>query len=278
MRRMLFALLVVLAHFAGGNVACVFAQSEQRESGGEESELPELETDRDAFTPATSTAGCGLTIVESSYSFIDHRSVTGTHSFPELLVRYGMSDRIELRLGWNYEIGGGGDVSGDEGSADMGAGGIERDSKLLYGFKAAVTEQDGWRPRSVAILQGYTPTSGETTASDVVFAYAFGWEFDNHWRLDSSIRYGTSHELRDEFNEWAPSVVLRIPLSEQWTIHVEYFGIFSQGAEQEFSRSYFSPGVHYLLTPNLELGVRVGWGLTEDAPRFFSNVGIGWRF
>ena len=27
-----------------------------------------------------------------------------------------------------------------------------------------------------------------------------------------------------------------------------------------------------------ELGVRVGWGLTEDAPNFFSNVGVGWRF
>ena len=44
------------------------------------------------------------------------------------------------------------------------------------------------------------------------------------------------------------------------------------------SRAFFSPGTHYLLTPNLELGVRIGWGITDDAPRFFSNVGIGWRF
>jgi hypothetical protein len=195
-----------------------------------------------------------------------------------MLVRYGVNDWIEFRVGWNYEVGGGGDVSGDEGSAGMGGAGIERDSKMLYGLKAAVTEQNGWMPRSVAILQGYTPTSGETTASDVVFAYAFGWELVDHWRLDSSIRYGDEHDLENAFNEWAPSVVLRIPITEQWSVHVEYFGIFSQGAEQDFSRSFFSPGTHYLIMPNLELGVRVGWGLTPDAPRFFSNVGIGWRF
>ncbi len=261
----------------GGRAAQVYAQN-QRESGGDETELAELETDRDAFTPATSTAGRGLTILESSYSFLDNRDVADTHSFPELLIRHGVNDWIELRVGWNYEIGGGGDVSGSNGSTGMGSAEIERDSKILYGFKAALTEQDGWQPRSVVILQGYTPTSGATTASDVVVAYAFGWELENGWRIDSSLRYGTGHELLDAFNEWAPSVVLRMPITEKWTIHAEYFGIFSQGAEQDFSRAYFSPGVHCLVTPNLELGVRVGWGLTPDAASFFSNVGVGWRF
>ncbi len=74
----------------------------------------ELETDRDAFTPATSTAGQGTAIFESSYSFIDNRSVAETHSFPEVLLRYGVNDRIELRLGWNYEVGGTGDIGGEK--------------------------------------------------------------------------------------------------------------------------------------------------------------------
>jgi hypothetical protein len=36
--------------------------------------------------------------------------------------------------------------------------------------------------------------------------------------------------------------------------------------------------MHYLVTPNLELGLRVGWGLNDQTARFFSNVGIGLRF
>ena len=141
-----------------------------------------------------------------------------------------------------------------------------------------MTDQNGWTPRSALILQGYTPTSGPAPATDVVVAYTFGWELDKRWRLDSSMRYGTEHAPSDAFNQWAPSVVLRATINEQWHAHVEYFGIYSQGAEHEVSRAFFSPGAHYLVTPNLELGVRVGWGLTEDAPSFFSNVGVGWRF
>ncbi len=262
----------------GGQVADVFAQTDRAAGQREDAVLPELETDRDAFTPASSTAGYGLSILETSYSFIDNRNFAETHSFPELLVRHGVSKRLELRVGWNYEVGGAGNTTSGTGSEQFDVGVIERESQVLYGFKTAITEQQRWRPRSAVILQGYTPTSGESTATDVIAAYTFGWELANRWRLDSSIRYGTETLPEDSFNEWAPSVVLRVPLSEQWHAHIEYFGIFSDGAEQEFSRSFISPGAHCLLTENLELGLRVGWGITDDAPNFFSNVGLGWRF
>ncbi len=279
MKRTFIILAIVWSWWASGATSTAIAQTEALDRGAENSEERELETDRDAFTPATSTAGKSLTIVESSYSFIDNRKVAETHSFPEFLVRRGVSERIELRLGWNFEVGGEGDaVSGGEGSEGLGGGGVKRESQILYGLKAVATKQDGWIPRSAAILQGFTPTSGEATGTDVVATYAFGWELANRWRLDSSMRYGTEHGHTDAFNEWAPSIVLRVPVNDRWNVHAEYFGIYSQGAEHDFSRAYFSPGTHYLLTPNLELGVRLGWGVTEDAPRFFSNVGIGWRF
>jgi hypothetical protein len=36
--------------------------------------------------------------------------------------------------------------------------------------------------------------------------------------------------------------------------------------------------MHYLITPNLEVGLRLGWGLNEQSAAFFTNVGFGWRF
>lgn len=279
---MLVMLVVVLAFAVGVDVACAQFEPFARRGGAgdrESAEAPELETDRDAFTPATSTVGRRTSVVESSYSFIDNRSVKDTHSLPELLVRRGLTENIELRLGWNYEVGGTGDVvSGNEGGEGGAGGALERESQLLYGLKAGLTEQDGWRPRSAVIVQGYTPTSGLAPATDWVGAYAFGWELPNLMRLDSSMRYGSEHTEHDVFNHWTPSVVLRAPLTERWQVHAEYFGIYSQGAATDFCRAFFSSGTHYLLTPNLELGARVGWGLTNDAPNFFSNVGIGWRF
>ncbi len=133
-------------------------------------------------------------------------------------------------------------------------------------------------PGSAVILQAFTPTSGKATATQLAGTYVFGWELPHRWKLDAAMRYVLGNEEGDHFNEWAPSVVLKIPIGERVNIHGEYFGLFSTNKAEEFNHQYFSPGVHYLVTPDLELGVRVGLGLNEQTSRFFSNVGFGWRF
>src|SRR5262245_13788957 len=159
----------------------------------EEAERPEpLETDRDSFTPATKTVDRGRSILESSYSFIDNKNDFESHSFPELLLRYGISKRTELRLGWNYEVGGSGSsVSGPQGLEGLEGAGVERETRVLYGFKTMVTEQELWIPQSAFVAQGQTPTSGKETDSQVVLGYVFGWKLPNQWKVDAALRYGT---------------------------------------------------------------------------------------
>jgi hypothetical protein len=137
-----------------------------------------LETDRDSFTPAATTAGYGWTILESSYSFINNGPRPNTHSYPEMLVRYGISPRLELRLGWNFEAGGPSNpVSGFEfGDQDFI---VERESRLLYGLKAETSRQSSWLPQSSLLLEAYTPTSGPSKASTVNVGEIVGWEFSN---------------------------------------------------------------------------------------------------
>ena len=238
----------------------------------------EIETDRDSFTPATSIVGTGRVLYESSYSFIDNRSKDNTHSFPEILTRIGLNERIELRLGGNYEIGGGGSVSGGDPGGVLEEPGASKESQMLYGLKVALTEQDNWIPKSACILQGTTPTSGAETASDFQFGYVFGWEIFEDWQLDSSLRYVATKEEGDHFNDWAPSVVLKVPVAEKWNVHGEYFGLLTDGRAENLAPQYFSPGIHYLISPDFEVGVRLGWGLNDDAANSFTNVGFGLRF
>jgi hypothetical protein len=268
------------------------AEGAERQPEREENEPPEeeprspfedkIETDRDAFTPALRTVPLNRWIMESSYSFIDNRSgIPDTNSFPELLFRYGLNKHLELRLGWNYEAGGGGNVvSGSSGETSEGVDtpGLSRVQRLLYGMKVQVSEQEAWRPDSIAIVQGYTPTGGDATATQLLATYAFGWRLPNRWRWDSSLRFITDSDNGNRFEVWAPSTVLRVPIGERFQVHSEFFGLFSQDRASNFSRVFFSPGMHYLITPNLEVGLRVGWGLTEQSAVFFSNVGFGWRF
>ena len=257
------------------------------ESGRErEGEPDEIETDRDSFTPATTVVGRGRLVVEYAYSFIDNRGFKETHSVPELLLRYGVTDRVELRLGWNYEVGGAEEaVSGAAGAEDEGETGsrgrLLREYTLAYGVKVRVTDQDRWIPGSAVIVQAFTPTGGSTgasTATQLVATYVAGWVFPNRWKFDAAIRYGTASEEGDHFNMWAPSVVLKFPVGEKWAGHVEYFGFYTSGKEQNFTQHFVSPGFHYLVTPDLEVGFRLGWGLNDQTPRFFVNVGAGARF
>ena len=269
MRHFLPLLLAALLSLAASSTA--WAQD------GEE--LP-LETDRDSFTPATTTAGAGRVIIESGYSFIDNRSVPETHSFPELITRYGVTEWLEIRLGSNYEVGGAANsISGGAGGdGDFDSATTESEAKVIYGLKAALSEQDGWMPRSVAILQAATPTSGGESATHFIGTYAWGWDFERVFLWDSAIRYGDGNAEGEAFDRWAPSTVLKCNIDGKWNAHLEYFGIYTDGRAEELSQSYVSPGVHYLVTPDFEVGVRVGWGLGDDAANFFSNVGMGVRY
>jgi len=260
------------AETAGGEPA---RESERSENPFED----HIETDRDSYTPATTTVAARRWIVESAYSFIDNRHSVDTHSLPETVLRYGLTRRIELRLGFNFEVGGGGNVvSSSEGEEGLEGNSISRESRLFYGLKLRTTDQNGWIPESSLILQGFSPTSGSATKTEVGATYVFGWELPGRWKLDSAIHYETDSEGNNDWANWNPSVVMRAPIGERLALHAEYFGIFPHGQPDGSPQHYFSPGVHVLVTPDLELGVRLGWGLNDASARFFSNVGFGVRF
>ncbi|MEX0669029.1 MAG: transporter [Pirellulales bacterium] len=236
----------------------------------------ELETDRDSFTFAPTTAGTATSILESSYSFIDNRLGPETHSVPEVLVRRGIGEKVEARLGFNYEAGGSGTVSGSEfGGEDIET---EEESRVVYGTKVETTDQDGWLPRSAAVLQGYTPVYGPSNKTTFVVGESFGWRFASGWEWTSAMRYGTGFEEKDSFNQWAPSSVVKMPVGERWSLHAEYFGIFTSEKETPLNIQYASFGGHVLATEDLEIGLRVGWGLNETTPAFFANLGVGLRY
>jgi hypothetical protein len=243
--------------------------------------LPLLEADRDAFTPATSTVGKDLAVLESSYAFIDNRSrAADANSFPETLFRYGLTERIELRVGWNYESGGGGNVvTANESSEGLVGPEVEFESYALYGAKIGLTDQQGWIPQTCAILEAFTPTAGDDFATKPVITIAGGWKLARGWELDSALRFAFGNEEEHgSFNRWAPSVVMRYLVNDRLQVHGEFFGVYSDGIHVETSRTFLSPGGRYLITPNFELGLRLGWGVSEDAANFFANTGFAWRF
>lgn len=239
-----------------------------------ETELEEdhIETDRDSFTRSPRIVDQYRYVLEGSYSYLDQPAEFDGHLYPDLLVRYGIRDWLEVRLGWTYEVGK---------FHHLMHGGGERveEGLAMYGAKVPLTSAEGWRPASALIGTGYTPTSGESNDTDFSLEYAAGWDLPNRWEFDVGLRWISLAEEADHFTEWAPSAVLKTSLpSEQVNIHVEYFSLLSTAREENYQQHYFGPGAHYLLTSNWEVGARVFWGLSDDSAQFICNAGMGFRF
>ena len=239
----------------------------------------DLGTDRDAFTPSTKTVAPGTLLSEGSYVYIDNRFGQATNNVPEYLLRIGATDWLEWRLGANYADNPRGNVVT---SVEVGEGRIGRfnlyEADILYGLKADISDQDGLLPESCFIAEACTPTSGDLWGTVPVATAVAGWELPGEWRLDTSLRYSHAEWLRGWFSRWAPTVILRVPVTERWELHAEWFETFTKGLPIDTVRPFFSPGTHYLLTENLEVGIRIGWGLNDTAAGFFSDTGVAWRY
>jgi len=112
------------------------------------------------------------------------------------------------------------------------------------------------------------------------FSGVRGWlEASKQLELGSQIRWFSLAEEEDHFTELGPSIELKAPLlCGRAKVHVEYFSLLSDGREENYQQHYAGPGLHFLLTPNLEVGARVFWGIGEDSAEFISNAGVGVRF
>jgi hypothetical protein len=239
----------------------------------------DLGTDRDAFTPCTHCVAPGSVLIEASHVFIDNAAGLPTNNYPESLFRIGATEWLEWRIGANYGVGSQGNVVT---SVEVGEGTLDGstlyESSVLYGFKANLFAQDGLLPEACLIMEGATPTYGNVFGTAPVATGVAGWELPNGWRLDTAIRYAYAEGLTEWFSRWSPSAVLRVPLAERLEVHAEWFGSYTAGIPDTDSQPFVSPGFHVMLTRNLEMGLRVGWGLGGAAAPFFSDAGLGWRW
>lgn len=236
-----------------------------------------IDTDRNSFTFSPLTVDPGRYLSEVSYTYIDVRSALPKHSFPEYLTRVGITEALELRFGWNYETGGSENAAVGDIANFFGA---DMEQQMLYGAKLAITHQKGLRPASAFFAQGHTPTGGRQANTQARLGYSFGWELPNDWIFDAGFECGTDSVDGDGYFVWAPSAVMKFPFGREkrWFTHLEYFSVFTQNKRDPFNNQFLDTGLHFLVTPDIEIGGIIGMGLNPDAPPLLASFGVGIRF
>ncbi|MFM7590213.1 MAG: hypothetical protein ACKO85_00325, partial [Isosphaeraceae bacterium] len=238
-----------------------------------------IETDRNSYTFSRQTLAAGQTITETSYSYIKVGREGAKHSYPELIMRHGLTDDIEFRFGYNFESEKG---SGDPESEIVNKFGINAQQQAFYGVKFQLTEQlpENLKiPDTAFMINGRSPIGSIEKHGQIGLGYAFGWELPNRMNFDGALLFGTERFKADNYFSWSPSTVLKIPLGprEKWFTQVEYFGLFSSSYKNNFALNFIDTGLHYFITDNWEIGTIVGTGVNESARGIFLNFGTGIR-
>ena len=186
------------------------------------------------------------------------------------LLRYGLLDNLELRLGW------------DNTETKFKANGQEFEntlngfSTLLLGVKVGITEEKGWLPE-IGLLghlnlpffagQDYRP---ETTGADFRFSFA-------HTLSDkSSFSYNLGAEWENDSPELAYvyTIVYGLSLSGKVGFYAELYGDLP---EDSSANHLWDTGFTYLAQPNLQFDVTVGTGINIDQKLLLSG-GVSYRF
>jgi hypothetical protein len=253
-------------------------KDKQTDGEGEDDEAKEkpLESDRPDFTDSSTTVGYRRLQIESGYKYT--QAIAGdlthnAHDLPELLVRYGVAERLELRVAWDEGMlfesrrdRNTGRLVTENGSTDMD-----------IGFKYALTQQDKWRPQSAIITAISAPVGSPELSSrqvDVQINYLYSWDFTKKLSLNCSTGSLWTAESGDHFSQLLQAASVEYELTEKLHVFNEWAVFLRRDFSDNRPQFYYDAGLTYLVTPNFQLDWEAGVGLSRAADGFFTGCGL----
>ena len=234
-------------------------------------EVAPLITDRPDATEASSVVPLGSIQVETGAfftSFEKNGIKEEVAGFNTTLLRYGLLENLELRLGWNYE----------EGRTTVN--GIEQDitsglSPLLAGMKVSITEEKGLLPEIALIGHVFLPFTAsddykpETTGAD------FRFSLSHTLSEKSSLGYNIGAQWGNDSPEIAYiyTIAYGYSVTDKFGFYAELYGDLP---ENNSANHFWDAGVTYLLTETVQLDATVGTSITEGQDLLISG-GVSFR-
>jgi hypothetical protein len=250
---------------------------EDKDASKDDAEEEEpLESDRPDFTESTSTVGFRRLQIESGYTFthgVGGDSAHNVHDLPELLVRYGVAERLELRLAWDEGVL-------FERFRDEASGRIVRQTDytdMEIGFKYAIGKQDAWKPKTAIIVAISAPVGSPAESSrqvDTRVNFCYSWDITKKLSLNCSTGNVWTAQFGDRYTQFFQTGSLDYELTKKLHVFSEAYGLFDRNASDNRPQYFYNAGVTYLVTPNFQLDWRAGCGLNAWSDAFFTGCGL----
>ncbi len=245
--------------------SCVFAQDDHKSLGA-------LITDRPDATESPNAIPKGFLQVETGAFFesFDKKNIkTDAFTFNTTLVRYGLLENMELRLGWDFtEIST--KVNGNK--LDNVASGF---NPLLLGFKTGIAKENGVFPEIGILGHLYLPFSASDDFKPETTSVDFRFSFSHTLGETSSLSYNVGAAWGADSSE--ASYVYTIAYGQNITDQLgAYAELYGDMPENNSSNHFWDAGLTYLISDNVQLDATVGTSIT-DGQDILLSTGISFR-
>lgn len=237
----------------------------------QETTTPDLITDRPDATESPTVVPRGSLQVETgafTTSYEENNIEERVWGYNTTLLRYGILDNLELRVGWAYQ-----EVETKINSQEVSS--LNGLSPLLFGAKVAIAQEKGWKPEIGLIGHLFLPFTASTdfkpefTSADFRFAF-------NH-TLDQ--RSGIAYNIGGQYGGDSPELAYVYTLAYGYAITDKlgaYAEVYGDLPEDNRANHFWDAGLTYAIAPLVQLDATIGKSIT-DGQDLLISAGVSFR-
>jgi len=237
---------------------------------------PPFTTDRPSQSDASTLVPRGYIQSEIGYTFTRDDSAgttTKSDSAPNLLLRFGLLDELELRFGWNGYF----HNNPNPGTIQKGSGDGQISAKWYLW-----TESE--RVPETTLLVGTTLPFGRgnisSGRSDLFFRFLITQSLPNGFSFSSNLgitwnTHSSGTAGRDTAADFIYTALLSYAVTPDMDGFVEFFG--SVPLEEQEDRHGFDAGIAWRILPTVQIDLFGGVGLNDAAVDAFVSAGLSFR-
>ncbi len=264
---------IILTFLAVIILSPVFSQVEVKSKKGFNKDVPELITDRPDQTESSCTVPKNSLQIETGFVYENFKKDNDEFKnwgIGTTLLRYGVWDNFELRLGSYYQLS---NIQSNLSEMDSTQSGI---GPIALGFKVYVVEEKGFRPE-ISIMADLTINKIGNLDYRPTYTYSSIKVLASHtlsdlFSLGYNFGYGNNGEDAGGF--FVYSAVLGMSISDRFGAFAEIYGTSNEG---DSPHTRVDAGLTYLVRHNFQLDVSGGTGLDSGIKMYFINFGLTWR-
>ncbi len=224
----------------------------------------EIVTDRPDQTESSITLEKKSFQIESGISIENSNNKNKVSVFgPSTLLRYGLTNNIELRFVSQYE------------STKIGLAGLDKKYKgfndLEIGAKVQLLKKDDVNTEIAFLSHVIVPTANSnitTNSVGVINKLAISHSISNKIGLGYNIGY----DFVEKYSTLTYSLALGFSLSDTIGFYIEPYGLWG---EQNYFESNFDAGLTFLVNYNFQFDVSYGKGINNNME--YLSAGFSWK-